>query len=371
MKYLVWGTGNVSEENYKLYLKFSDWIEDEIIGFIDNNEEKQGTVFHNLPVYAPKDIYTIEYDAITIWVKDYEMEIRDQISEGGILPECCKDIFANYKNALRRRHEEDYEPELKQLLDKISQTQTVGVYFYTPANANKIYHEVMWDESVRMHFILFEGKRMYLKRSWEDFIYKDGKKYINYVYGEQDLNSPHLYEFDQVVVEKGDVLIDAGACEGNFSLHNIEKVSRVYLVESDPEWMDALRNTFAPYGEKVIYIDKFLSDHDDEICTKIDTFVTSAVNFIKMDIEGEELHALKGAEQVLQSNTDIKCAICAYHRHDDEIEIKKILEQTGFDVGVSKGYMLFHGDPYIISHPELRRGIVRGKKILEKTKGRL
>lgn len=362
MKCLVWGTGNISEENYKMYMKFTDWIEDDIVGFIDNDKNKWGTVFNNLPVYAPTDIPMIDYDAITIWVKDYEKEIKNQLKEMGILSEMCKDVFLKYKSALYKRHAGDEDPEIKKSLDIISRMQTIGVYHFCPANKDKIYHEVIWDESVQMHFIFFEGKKMYLKRSWNEFIYKDGKKYINYVYGEQDLNSPHLYEHEDITILEGDVLIDAGACEGNFSLHNIEKLSKLYLVESDPEWMEALKITFEPYKDKVIYVNKFLSDHDDEVSIKIDTFVNENVNFIKMDIEGEEVNALKGASRVLQSNTNIRCAICAYHRHNDEKTIKNILGENDFRISVSKGYMLFHGDPYIMRNPELRRGIVRGIK---------
>lgn len=362
MKYLVWGTGDIAEYNYKMYIKFADWIQDSIIGFVDNDENKWGTVFHSLQVYAPTEIQGIDYDAITIWVKDYETEIKNQLKEMGILSEKCLDIFSNYKKALCTKYAGVDDPEINKSLNIINQMQTIGVYHFCPANKDKVYHEALWDENAQMHFIFFERKKMYLKRSWNEFIYRNGKKYINYVYGEQDLNSPHLYEEGNITVLEGDVLIDAGACEGNFSLHNIEKVSKLYLVESDPEWTEALKYTFEPYKDKVIYIDKFLSDHDDETSIKIDTFVKGTVNFIKMDIEGEEVNALKGAEEVLQSNTNIRCAICAYHRHNDEMKIKKILGKNDFEVSVSKGYMLFHGDPYIMKNPELRRGIVRGIK---------
>ena len=81
-----------------------------------------------------------------------------------------------------------------------------------------------------------------------------------------------------------------------------------------------------------------------------------------MDIEGEEVNALKGANRILSENHSLKCAICSYHRHGDEQTIKKILESHGFKTEFSKGYMLFIHDRYVLQNPELRRGIVRGIK---------
>lgn len=50
----------------------------------------------------------------------------------------------------------------------------------------------------------------------------------------------------------------------------------------------------------------------------LNTLVTEPVNFIKMDIEGAEVSALIGADKVFKNSKDIRCAICAYHRHGDE-----------------------------------------------------
>ena len=49
---------------------------------------------------------------------------------------------------------------------------------------------------------------------------------------------------------------------------------------------------------------------------KIDNLVSSNVSYIKMDIEGAELEALKGASKVIFLNTP-KMAISVYHRPDD------------------------------------------------------
>lgn len=363
MKVLVWGTGKVSKDNYLLYKKLNQWMKDEIIGFLDNDLSKREKTFQNLPIYSPAELENINYDGITVWVKDGKDDIIKQLNEMGVFPKYQTDIFVGYKNALFYNHRNEMDnPELKQSLETIRSQMTLDVYHFDSYDKEKHYHEVIMDDSVGLYYVMFDGKRLYLKRNWNDFIYRDGKLYLKYLYGEQDFNSPHLYEEGDVYVEEGDVLIDAGACEGNFSLHNIDKISKVYLIECDPDWMEALRYTFKPYEDKVVFINKFLSNHDDGNNIRMDTFVDGKVDFIKMDIEGEEINALRGARRILATNKNIKCSICAYHRHDDEIKIKGILSEFDIKTSVSRGYMLFYGDQSVVEVPELRKGIVRGIK---------
>jgi FkbM family methyltransferase len=49
---------------------------------------------------------------------------------------------------------------------------------------------------------------------------------------------------------------------------------------------------------------------------------------LKMDIEGAELDALKGAENMIRKN-DIDLAICVYHKPQDIIEIPKLINTFG------------------------------------------
>jgi len=66
----------------------------------------------------------------------------------------------------------------------------------------------------------------------------------------------------------------------------------------------------------------------------IDDFVSERklprVDFIKMDIEGAELSALKGAEKTICANKP-RLAIAVYHRQDDFIDISTYLNDL--DVG--------------------------------------
>ena len=76
-----------------------------------------------------------------------------------------------------------------------------------------------------------------------------------------------------------------------------------------------------------------------------------------MDIEGYEVRALKGAERVLRESSAY-CAVCSYHKHQDERQIKALLQQYGYRVETSEGFMFFPYDDCL----EFRKGVVYGRK---------
>ena len=56
----------------------------------------------------------------------------------------------------------------------------------------------------------------------------------------------------------------------------------------------------------------------------IDNIIKTKVGFIKMDIEGSELRALKGGKHKIMADSP-NMAICVYHKKEDIIEIPKLL----------------------------------------------
>lgn len=361
-KCVVWGTGKKAEQNFRGFLLASLNKNIEIIGFIDSNSYKQNSTFYGINIYAPADISKLDYDFIDIWVINGYEDIKAQINAMGIHDKIMS-VFQPFVQTLSDKYAAASDAEIKSFLAIMEQQKNPCVYAYNPVKQDEL-REAFYDERKGLYYVFFEGKRLYLANKYKFKINK-GRKYASNLWQEQDPNSPHLYEENEVTVEEGDVLVDAGACEGNFSLHNIDKVSKLYLIECDADWLEALRATFEPYKDKVVFCNKFLSDHNTDTAISLNSLVKEPVNFIKMDIEGEEVNALKGSDRVFAGSSNIKCSICSYHRHGDEEKIRAILQEYGLTTVTSKGYMLFIYDDEVWKNPELRRGIVRGKKSLD------
>lgn len=256
-RFLVWGTG-ADAERYGRYMRKMGSEEGEIVGFIDKDIRKQGQQFLGRNIYMPDEIAMLAYDYIDIWSSKYYDEIyREAVKKYHISANKFRDFFAPYKRKLEEKYTGTDDREIRKFLRAMQEKPGIDVFYYESDEKREIWNEVLWDENAQLNYVLFEGKRMYLKRDFPYMEERNGKKYIGNMYAEQDVNSPHRYEDGDVVVEDGDVLVDAGACEGNFTLHNIDKVKKVYLIECDQDWLEALRYTFAPYMDKVVLCENF------------------------------------------------------------------------------------------------------------------
>lgn len=162
--------------------------------------------------------------------------------------------------------------------------------------------------------------------------------------------------FPANLVEFGDdeVFIDCGAYDGDtlsafikaIGVHN--KYKRIYALEPDPSNYDKLEKncgnlksvsllkigaydesttlSFANEATGASHIDQ---DGDISICVdRLDNIISSEerVTFIKMDLEGSELQALKGAKEIIKRCRPI-LAISVYHKKEDLIAIPEYLKK--------------------------------------------
>jgi hypothetical protein len=216
------------------------------------------------------------------------------------------------------------------------------------------------DSEKKMPYTLQDGKRLYFKKKWNKEIIQ---KYYNGLLMEQDIASPHHYETTEFYVANGDVVVDAGAAEGNFALSIVEKVKKIYLFEVDEEWIEVLKITFAPWKNKVTIINKYVSDNNIGNCITMDSFFEQEqIDFIKADIEGAESQLLAGAKAILSRQTHTKIVLCTYHKCDDAAILNRMLIEQGFNTEFSKGYVIFLHEAYNITPPYLRRGLIRATK---------
>ncbi len=281
----------------------------------------------------------------------------------------------NIRWKIRLRSIENKQKEIRDYflsLDKAGQVEEVKsvISFFEnnsfsafPYEFTKKYNlcdvEVHDDPSCRMKYVVHKGKKLYFPA---DFPKEQiGEKY-NELLIEQDENSPHRYETPEFRVKEGDVIADIGAAEGIWALENANAAGKIYLFECEEDWICALQKTFEPWKEKVVIVNKYVSDITQGDNITLDDFVENrGINFIKADVEGAEISLLKGAEKLLATQKDLKIILCAYHRQQDEKDLMEFLGEKGYTAQPSQGYMLFILDKNL-SVPYLRRGVIRASK---------
>ena len=105
-----------------------------------------------------------------------------------------------------------------------------------------------------------------------------------------------------------------------------------------------------------------MSDIDSLNSITLDQFSidsNTTPNFIKMDIEGSEVDVIEDLLPILGNFTDIKLAVCVYHRGSDEKRIRDILKDD-YLCEERNGHMLFlWEDQSEIEYPFFRHGVLR------------
>ncbi len=176
-----------------------------------------------------------------------------------------------------------------------------------------------------------------------------------------ELSIPTKGYLKKYKINKDDIVIDAGAYDGVFTIvaaKLVGKNGKVIAFEPDAQnykmlaaniklnnlnnvilinkglWSDSTILKFKNIGSGIASV-----NHNGDISipvVSLDEAIRqlriNRIDFIKMDIEGAELEALKGCENILQNN-DVKLAIASYHIVNGKqtyIKLEKMLEEYGY-----------------------------------------
>ncbi|WP_243347474.1 FkbM family methyltransferase [Parabacteroides sp. FAFU027] len=263
--------------------------------------------------------------------------------------------------ALFPKEKEKYKAELDFInapgQKRVSYSTVFPYSFSEKYDYNQV--EVFKDQELNLFYVIHNGKKLYFNHNFKN---ETAVKY-NYAFlmAEQDKESTHCYLDDTFQIKEGDVILDIGAAEGNFSLDAVEKAKEIYIFEANEAWKEALEATFAPWKDKVHIYYKFVSNIDNEQCLRIDTLLKEKpVDFMKIDVEGAETMILEGAEETIRNNKALKLAICTYHQQKDVDFLSSLLHQMNFSTCLSDGYMLFIYRK--LAPPYFRKGLIRATK---------
>lgn len=349
----IWGTGKRARELNEFYayeLKYVD-----VAGYIDNDERNWGKEFFGKKIFSPEILRESGRKIVCVYNR-FSEEIQRQLVEQ--YSDCDIEITDEkliYRIQIILRYCDSKDGEIREIVDYL-RNHPLDIFNYDFKEKYNNYDIELGMEH-DLFYTFYDNKKIYFLRKLDTE--EKCRKYFKSLLIEQDKDSPHLYLENFEEVENA-VVIDAGVAEGNFSLSIIDKAKRIYMFEPDEDWCEALRYTFEPYKEKVIIINKFLSDYCNEVTVKIDDVVDEKVNCIKLDIEGEEIYALKGGQRVIENSDEINIYICTYHQEFAYDVIRNYVDNLGFKSAHSKGYMWYPGWGFRDSI--LRRGVLRSKK---------
>lgn len=244
--------------------------------------------------------------------------------------------------ALNPKKKERYQAEIDYLNNHAQLKKSVSLVWpysyvksYEPKDIN-----VYLDKANGLFYVLQNERKLYYSRKY------DTVEAVQWSYNslvvEQHPSSPHLYLKEGFQVEKGDYVVDVGAAEGNFSLDIVETAGKIVIVEAEEHWIEALNATFAPWKDKVEIIHKYISDTNDKHCATLESIVgEKTIDFLKLDVEGAEISILNSSAELLRSKQIKKLAVCTYHKKNDEQIFSKLLDEYGYDISQTPGFMLF------------------------------
>lgn len=182
--------------------------------------------------------------------------------------------------------------------------------------------------------------------NWYQYDFKMLNRSIEKSYG-------HYFDLDLIEPNSEEVIVDLGAYTGDTILDYIytygeNKYQKIYAYDITEESLIKLKENVSRYPNIIVkkraitdktgitYIKKSEVDNsanmtmnhgDDEVLeTTLDDEVKEKITMIKMDIEGGEQKALRGAEEHIKKEHP-KLLISVYHNVRDIFEIPKMIEQ--------------------------------------------
>lgn len=248
--------------------RISGLFPDMFTAFVDNDINKQGITIDGLSVIPVSDIKKSYKDAVVVVSNKHGfMEIKNNLIDCGIKEDRILNLGEKI-NSYRDAQYFDLE-KMKAEIDEVF--VDCGAF-----NGDSAFAFMNWADKVFKHI----------------YCYEPDKK--NYMECKNNLKN---------YIEKGNVSISNNGIWNSYSELNFSDTADVasHVCEDGIKKIEAV-------------------SLDDDLLIKRNEKVT----FIKMDIEGAEMEALKGAKQIIKRQKP-KLAICVYHKPEDIFEIPQYI----------------------------------------------
>jgi FkbM family methyltransferase len=323
---VIWGGSTVGQILYDFFVELG--VSQNIKYFADNDKNKWGTLFNGLPVVSAEEVVRLvrdHSDTCIVIASMYLPEIRKQLLSLGIGEKSIDvngvHLAKNYrifreKSAYEMIHSrfEDYEKVYTWLSDerskavyldilnsKISLNSSFLEGIASPADEQYFDRELirLGEHEVFCDCGSFNGDTL------ETFIALTGGKYRKYIAIEADKDN--YAELIRKITEQG---------YKNIKMHNLACWNETTVLKFQPALTSGRVTDQGEVSVNADTLDNILMDED--------------VTFIKMDIEGAEEMALKGAGEVIRRKKPI-LAICLYHSLEDFCRLPLLIKEFNPD----------------------------------------
>lgn len=269
-KIIFFGAGHKKEILTKFIENYGGF---DIVEIWDNNRlfwgEETLILNKRVPITQP---HSLQDYPVVISSDAYFDEIKKQlIFEFGIKESLIKPsqyLFKNFKDEIISRYRDSSDQSIIGICNYLKNHEIDMFNGQVKKEYPGDMFDILRDEVSGLLYSYWMGKKIYLKSEIKSEAV--AKEYLCLLCKEQDNNSPHCYSINKLNLTEDDVVVDAGAAEGFFSLQIVDQVKKIYLVESNREWLEALKYTFAPYSQKIVIVPKWLGSKNDESTISID-----------------------------------------------------------------------------------------------------
>lgn len=309
-KVLLFGAGNYAKESVETFGK------DRVLAIFDNDKNKWGNTIKDIPVLNPKENlkkYLNDKVAVVISTSSYQYDIAQELLyEYGVDRTHIFSLCSDYQEVRMYNTKDIFDN-----LDKI----------------NRVY-ELLGDKESKEYF--YNSLKV---RLTHDPLYLVGNPCMKGMY-HYSVKEDNI----EIKVNKNDCILDCGAFIGDTAqefLKMTENTGKIYCFEPFEEnymkleeWINEydLEQNVKAYCLAVSDFEGVMNiSADEEISTRanirsssklnkqvkvecIDNLLNEfgQINFIKMDVEGEEINALNGAKTAITKYRP-KMMISAYH----------------------------------------------------------
>jgi predicted RNA methylase len=151
--------------------------------------------------------------------------------------------------------------------------------------------------------------------------------------------------------ETFDLIIDAGAHVGIFTLKAAKKGRKILALEPHPiNYLLLVENIRINTLNNVLPFKSALSEWvgvadlyegDNVVINRLNLNPINLHILLKVYVEGSEVEVLRGVHKVLTTAKEVRVSCASYHYEGEALDVSRLLRGMGFKTLISEGYIVY------------------------------